>query len=126
MPRKSTKVKPEKFETLEAADGANESKLIKQGPRTISDVLAGGQRKKIGQTVEEYTQYITGLSLAELQHHAYSKQLMPVHNRKILEERLLREFHRERIEGSVSTQPIEPFNTEAKKKVVLDILKAGR
>jgi hypothetical protein len=129
MPRtatKSKKVKPVAFESLEAADGMTDRPKTPSGPRTVYDVLAGGRRKENGQTVEDYTQYLESLSLAELQQHAYTNQLLPISNARILKERLLNEFHRERIEGSINRQPIEPFNTEKKKQQALDILKAGR
>lgn len=127
-PKKQTKVIPtESFASMEVADGANDIAPVgKPAPRTIQDVLAGGQRKQMGQSISEYTIFLNSMSLAELQHHAYSKQMMPISNRRLLEQRLLTEFERERIQGSVVSQPSEPFDTSKKKRDVLDILARGR
>jgi hypothetical protein len=127
MPRttkKSKSVPTEKFESLEAADGMKAPK--NSGPRTVYDILAGGRRKETGQSVDEYTLYLESLSLAELQQHAWEKQLMPISNAKILRERLIQEFHRERIKGTINHQSIDPFTDPKKKAQCLEIMKNGR
>jgi vacuolar-type H+-ATPase subunit C/Vma6 len=128
MPRtKTKKIQTEKFESLEVADGQKEvqNNALKEA-KNIEEILRASKKLRIEQSQEEYEEYITALSMAELQDHAYQKRLLPIGNRKKLESLLVQEFIRERIYAKSARPLVDPFaeyrKSPEKYKALQDIL----
>lgn len=111
MPKNKTKNKPtEKFENLEVTDGQKETPVAAtKKPKNIEEILRASKKLRIEQTQEEYEEYLTSLSLAELQDHAYEKRLLPTSNRKKMETLLIQEFIRDRVYAQSARSIKDPF-----------------
>lgn len=85
------KNKNNKLESLEQVD----AKFVDGEVRTLSSLI-GEDRVSPYSTAntEEYESYINELNLTDLHRHAEKVGLVPAHERRVLKERLLREFRK--------------------------------
>jgi hypothetical protein len=116
------------FDSLESADGADAKVESTPKYKTVYDLFGGEKSRYSESSVLQYEDKIKSLSMAELQHHAYEVGLLPVTNRKTLEERLIREFDREKLKFKVRPEPARPFESmnDKQKKEMDSILKRGQ
>ena len=95
-------------------------------PRSIYEIAGLKTHVFRHKTKEEYEAWLDSTPLTDLQNHAIEAGLVPVDNRELMRERLLREFCRETgKEMALASKPPAPPSKKSKEKLE-NLLKRGR
>lgn len=113
--------KSTKFKSLSQTDGKLETSTFKA--QTLSQVWGDdGYDKYSTLNEEEYREKLADMNLSDLQSHATRVDLIPIANRDMLTQRLVKEFQKH-----VNSYKISSGKTSNKgSKVAVDILAEGR
>ena len=123
---KGSKTKKVAALPLEQTDGRadhNSAPNLKQ-KRTLNELMGYESKSRYSQsTVEEYKEFLKGMNLTDMHREAQARGLIPISDRRVLEQRLTREFSKtsSKYFGTVVQGPQAELSPQA-----AAILAAGR